>query len=573
MRCAAFRKVILRVALCVIFCLVLVYADNDAYALPPVPNLPNINIPGGVDININVPAPVAGSTIGGGPFAVVSTGLQNYCPDNGTLFSRIITCLEYTIYDAGLYFIDRFYPLFETTVTVVLVLAALLFGVMMAVGAVERLARDASIFILKLGVVLFFVDNVQSTGPALSFGAQVGGLNLSLSTGREVGLYERFYFMLGDMLEAISSQGLYTQTPLHCPAAAQNDAFLNAATYTVQSISNGAVDVGGFGSSMWKRADCIFDMIIGLSTSAVLSTTPNAGGEYEGLARGMMGFFYYNLQSGALGVLIGIIGLYICFNLLMALLKASYTYIIALLIITFLFIIGIMFMPLIMFKNTFEYFAKWVKMILSMLLQPLILFAYLNVLFVAFDLMLYSGEHSLLNAIVVEGPVVTQAPGFNLHDYMEANDKYATNSKGVGLTLDKKDLPAQSPVSENEGVLGNIKYIEQAANYAGEGLTDLPIHLEYRIIDYQDEAKFPEGAAGILGATLLVGLCSYILLTFLDFIPQLAQDLAGGVHAAPNVIAGHSAGVQLPFAQAARQYSGSAVSGFTSQLSKTVGGR
>jgi TrbL/VirB6 plasmid conjugal transfer protein len=451
-----------------------------------------------------------------GPYAEAIGGLKNYCPENGTLFARINGCLEETIFTAGLEFIYLVHPYFEGTVTAVLIIAALLFGVMMATGAIERIARDTMLFILKLGGVLYFVDNSAV-------------------------LYNDFFEMLRGTLQEISQAGLTEGAGMRCGTALE----------------------GTGAEFIWNRADCVFDSLVGVSSSIAIG----GGGGYEGLSRGLMGFFYYNLQSGALGVLIGSIGIYVGFNLLLALLRASYTYIISLLMLSFLFIIGIFMVPLIMFKNSYEYFSRWVKMVLSMILQPLILFAYLNVMFIAFDFMLYSSPTSLVQTIVGLAPVDVTSPTFNLNEYAEANGLYAQDSKGIGATIDNSCLDRET-TSENEGIFGNIEYSPVPLSYqdgvgSGCAAQDLPIHLKYRTVNYD---AIPGGAGAIAGSMLLVGLASYVLLTFMAEVPQLAQDLGGGMYATPAVIAGSEGGASLPLSGAAQQLGSNINRGISSQL-------
>ena len=446
----------------------------------------------------------------GNPLQQAAGGIDAYCPADGTLFARIITCLENTIINAGVYFLEQFYPAVRDTVFIALILAAALFGSMMAVGAVERIEQETVTFILKLGGVVYFITNV-------------------------VDIYNSFINILIGTLNSISNAAIYNGQ-LHCPAEATN-----AATTT----------------PMWHRADCIFDMVIGLSAQAA----NNGGGAEDSLARGMMAFFYYNLQSGALGILVGLVGLYICFNLLMAMLKASYTYIIALITLTFLFILGALFMPLIMFSYGYSFFERWVKMALAMILQPLILFAYLNVLFVAFDVMLWSGDNSLMNTI--SGGQANSA-SFNLHQYAQDNGLYKEKGGQVGITADmnRSRLNQEAP-GLNEGILGNSVMTDQHPDFLDP--SQLPIHLKYQTVDY---TKINGGAAALAGATLLVGLSSYILLQFMDEIPTLAQELGGGVATTPNSIGGGK-GLELPLTKQISQ----AGDGLNKQLGSMLGRR
>ncbi len=448
-----------------------------------------------------------------GPLSQANAGIEGYCPTDGTLFARIITCLETTIIEAALFFIDQFYPVWRDVVYALLFLATAIFGAMMAIGGIERIARDTMFFIFKIGWVIYFLENVRE-------------------------LYQEFVRILIGTLDGIANATIYFGGGLKCPS------------------TGGTGD--GTTTFMWQRADCIFDMVVGLSSAAALS----GGNASEGLSRGMVAFFFWNLQSGALGILIGIIGLYICFNLLKALLTASYTYVIALVVMSFLFLIGALFVPFIMFRNTFEYFSRWVKMVFSMILQPLILFAYLNVLFVAFDIMLYSGPNSLM-ATINGGPVSND---FNLHQYTEDN-LVDEGRQGFTFDMDQRELEDQ-PLGGNSGTLGDLKFTDLKPDY--DILSIVPVDLHYRTINYE---AIDGGAAALAGATILVGLASYILLTFMTDIPSLAHDLSGGAYETPSIIPGGQNGLTMPLDQVGQKFSAGLNRSFSRQMGSLVGHR
>ncbi len=456
------------------------------------------------------------------PYANATTFLTDRCPENGNVFARIVVCMEDTVVRGTQYFIQEFYnDEIINAMVLVLLLAVILFGVKLAAGEHRRVANDTMVFLLKFGAVMYFIGNVDE-------------------------LYLQFVGMLTGVVNTVGNVGAYA-AGLRCEPL----------PFDV------GVPVGSYASTepMWQRADCIFDMVIGLSSNAI----QGGGSAQEGLQRGMMGFFFYNFYSGALGMLIGLAGLYICFNLVMALLRASYTYLLALLVLSLLFIIGALFMPLIMFANTSRYFETWVKMIIAMILQPLILFAYLNIMFVAFDLLLFSGSNSLMNTIAGDA---ANNPGFNIHTYAEANDLYDEGSKQFTHDLDQSELDTSAlDPNGNEGSFGNIKFTDLKPDY--ENLSQLKIDLQYRTINYDN---IPGGAGALAGATLLVGLCSYILVTFMSEIPKMARDLAGGIHKAPAVISAGSENA-LPLSGQISNMGSNMTKGVREGLSGLVGQR
>ena len=58
-----------------------------------------------------------------------------------------------------------------------------------------------------------------------------------------------------------------------------------------------------------------------------------------------------------------------------------------------------LFIPLILFRATKSYFARWLRLTASFIIQPIILFAYLTMLLAAFDTVVFNGPNSLYHAI------------------------------------------------------------------------------------------------------------------------------------------------------------------------------
>lgn len=449
------------------------------------------------------------------PLQDASGGIEAYCPADGTLFSRIMVCLEDTIIETTVFFMNEFYPAWQNVVSTLMVLGVILFGVKIMSGGTNRIQRDSMVTLFKIAGVVYFMDEA-------------------------VILYNDFVDILMSALNEVAGAATYSAA-LKCP-------YEGDAVFTTEP--------------MWQRADCIFDAMIGLSADAAMN---GGGGNYEGLSRGTMGFFYYNLKSGALGILIGLVGLYIGFNLLLALIRAAYTYLIALITLSFLFIIGALFVPLILFSHSYTNFEHWMKSVLAMILQPLILFAYVSVLITAFDIMLYSGENSLMKTIAGDA---AEADDFNLHEYAEAN-LYSEDSKGFTHDIDQggDGFVSGSP-GEDAGLLGNAEFTDIVPDYAN--LSQINVNLPYRVVDYE---QIDGGAAALAGATLMVGLASYILLTFMAEIPELAHDLGGGVTSTPGVVV-HPANTQgpksLPFSQTLTKAKDQLGSGITGQLTGMV---
>ncbi len=456
------------------------------------------------------------------------TDISVACPDNGKLFARIITCLEDKIFKGTKYFVDNLYPKYEQGVYVCMSLAVVILGMMLATGGVQSPPKDTFTLLLKMVAVIFFMDNAMF-------------------------IMSEFLSILASMIDEVASAGQdFFGGTLKCPAT----------SFTSE---------GGEGlvtTPVWERVDCIIDSVLGLSADAVTqgATTGGADGAKPDMSRGMMAFFYHNLKSGALGLLIGLAGLYIAFNLMLSLFKAAYTYLIAVAILSLMFIIGIFMIPGILFPGTYPIFEKWYKVILGVILQPIILFAYLNVMMIAFDLMLFSGENSIQKLVCASGGGNAGGGGGgagekSINKCAQDNGYYIDTSVSFAKKFDPTNVPVALS-NADLGTLGNIQISNDNLDFAKP--TDVPIDLHYTVVDYKkiDPAE-------LAAATLLAALCSYILLMFMEQLPAMATELAGGAKNNPNIIAGKGSDIQTPFSQ---QLDGLANGKAVGDASKQVGG-
>ncbi len=443
----------------------------------------DLRITGKLTCEPNNPYIKAALQASGGGFSI-----NDYCPEDLSLgageglyvFSRIVPCLQGYIQGVGTKFIGSFYLTIASAINATIMLAVVIYGIMIMIpGFIERISRDTFVFLLKITFVVWTTSNLED-------------------------IMDLFFMIMDSLIVAVTD---------------------------IVSFN----DIGEFGENsrcpsflpMWVRLDCLVNMIIGIDAA-------------NDLGNGLLAFFFGSFVSGSIGTLVGIIGLYFTVNILLGILKAVHIYLMASMSIVFLLILGGMFIPLVFFKNTFEYFRKWITMITSMILQPVLLFAFLTIVLAAFDVILYSGENSVFHTIA--GDTAYDAD-FNINDYMEDNGLYA--SKGVGFVLDFKEIAFNKGNKiAHEGLSGQIIENNQPdAMIDRDSPDDTKVEFPYRPVDWQKVAAlrgYEDSEAGeseflkqIFASFLMAGMASYIFITLLNYIPILAVGLAGGIHQAP----------------------------------------
>ena len=412
--------------------------------------------------------------------------LQNFCNTGAGVVERVVNCIEQEVLNVGRQFIGIIYTPLSNTITVVLILGVIFYGVALLMGMVEKVARDTFVVVLKIAFILFITQNMLWV------------LNAAIGAFR-------------DLMTLVVQWSTITLTiggTMRCPPAI-------------------------FGT-VWSRIDCLLGTLIGFQGTNGIDMSDS-----------LVAFFFYHFMSGATGIIIGIIGLWLIFAFVMGLLKATATYILAFMALVMMMVVGILFVPLLMFKVTYDMFKRWARICIAMILQPLILFAFLNVVLAAFDAMLFASNDSVMRTFA--------GPGFsrtdNLTDYLQDNNLLMEEYKAACLEMNatEQSTVSQLDLGTNVAQGGLVSHLGQ---YTGgrnlydcqEGVQeDIPLRIDLMRIDYENGAAVP-GAAGeaasldaMLGAMIAAGLVGFILVALLDYIPKMAEDLSGGVAEAAGV--------------------------------------
>jgi len=396
------------------------------------------------------------------------------------LAARFVPCLSDQIRTTAQNIAQNVYSSFLGAVYLVVTLAVGIFGIKMALSGVDKIEKEVSILLIKIGVISWMVLDPNQ-------------------------LFTWVYGSFDGLLEVVDSFSMVTLSA--CPELDET-------------------------STIWQRSDCIINLTIGINPPKTL---------YNGL----VGFFFSSLMSGGLGIAIGLIGIYVCFNMLMGMLRASQAYLVALIGVSFLLIIGVIFIPLMLFRNTFEFFRQWFMQALAMLLQPIILFAYINILLNVFNMLIYQEDYSLYHSIAGEA---SKEADFNPIKYFTDNGLISKKGMGFKFNLDSSRILSGAVSTDEQQAYG----VQEQKDEAEQGKikdnpASIPIEIPYDTYDYAKAAEKlgiasasdPDAAEKmqkhILGALLLVALISYMFVTMLDIVEILAHDLGGGALESPRV--------------------------------------
>jgi type IV secretory pathway VirB6-like protein len=417
---------------------------------------------------------------------------------NRGLTRRIVPCVKETLVSAVNNFLIPFSQALYSTIAAACTLAIAIGGIWVASGRINAALRDMTVLFIKI----FFV---------------------AVMTWNFGGLFGVFLDVMEDLLAMAGSGAIHMSSLANHPAC--------------PSLTSGAPA----SLLVWERVDCSIEVLVG----GVFS--------YFTLSMGIAGFLMSALLSSTSGVFVALLGFYIVVQFLYAVAKAVYTFLSAYMAFTIMVLVSPLFIPCILFRVSKPFFDKWLRLTLSFILQPMIVFAYLSMLVVAFDFTVFKGPFSVYR--VIAGDAVDN-DDFQLGAYLLQVPAYAKDGiggKAIGINPRKilKELPPEIP--QDTGTIGIIAGmpVNTAVDdwtkhiYSFLGLGDNDTSLRFIKVDWPTTAvNWPvlaaaQGNSGggdemlpnffrqLFASLFMAAIVAYIFLSMLDALPYLSAGLAG----------------------------------------------
>lgn len=415
--------------------------------------------------------------------------IANNCQKFQGLVNRFGSCIKETITQTAVQYFDKMYSYFLTALNIFLTLGIVVYGVFLAAGMVDNIKRDSMVVLLKVAFVAFFAANLET-----------------------------IYFWVVDMMDGLI------------------DIFFQFTT----SQDEGQCSTVSQGFGPFSRLDCLLDLVIGIKSGSYQgSYSQKISG--DGVGRGLLNFFFKAGISSSLGMIIAGLGFFIVFTLIMTIIKITFMYLMALIALSFMVMLGPIFIPLVIFRQTKMYFDNWVRLIVSFGLQPVIMFAYVAMMIIAFDKAVFSGSNSLMGAIAGQ----QSSSNFNLNQWMQSNNAVKRGSYGSEIKADDSTKDSEGQRSGNESLIPNTVFRDNQDNGSGGGngsKSNVKTYAQKLPINMMDWKKLAEArgkAAGrtisekdlmkdIMYAIIYCALVIYVFTTMLNYIPSLGVDISGG---------------------------------------------
>lgn len=482
------------------------------------------------------------------------------CSSYVGITNKIASCIRATLDNTADTFFVVFYPIVSRAITAMMTLAVIVFGAMAAYGMLEKVGRDSIMLLLKIAMVSWFTTNTDY-------------------------MYHSVLDMMDDTATAV-----LTYVPSSGPLNNSGDDYSQVKCmknmHDAQSNSSGNPGAPG----PWVAMDCLIDTIIGIhmptttnnnAQSPIKAFNDQLNNADQGPSRGMIYLFFSSLTS-VMGIGLAIIGFIFLRGMVSLIIKALFIYLAGYLGLAVLMMFAPMFIPLVLFQSTKSYFDKWVKLIISFSLQPIIILVFVMFTITAVDLATFSGDYSVFYRVAGDA---SRQQGFTLNGYLtcprsSGNPTQCLPANTNPLPADAFALIAKTNLEygrvKSTGNDTNIDIIQNTndsvINNLGnskctKALMDADPNVKkacdqsYSLFIQQDSMNWQNMAAArvptvqvptaqqgqpqvtpaqqiareVLASLIFAALVVYIMNRLLSVIPSVAYDLTGDFGSSPNL--------------------------------------
>ena len=279
------------------------------------------------------------------------------------IFSVGVKCFENITAGLAETTIQRFSADLGRIVYVVLIMYVMFFGIKVSTGisAGGRLKGEAFMSAMKIAFVAFLVygfNNGFNIGIGFgNFSADISSMS-GLAIGNQPGLVQ---------LYAMTVASYHSILTIVMPQNGFGDC---------SSAGSSSLSFGSQGTdAVWASMDCMFSEFIGWNQQNGYATGSGLG-DKGGIA--LIFGYIFSKALPANGFFIGGMLFTTLLTLMLGFFRLAFVYILSMIALILLFSIGPLMIPLMLFKSTEDYFRGWYKLILGVIVQPIILFAFFS---------------------------------------------------------------------------------------------------------------------------------------------------------------------------------------------------
>lgn len=364
----------------------------------------------------------------------------------GKLLAVIVPCIRDAVQDTTQQMTDQFDEYLKMPAVAFMTLVVTLFGVKMLINEGD-LKKEGLMLLFKIAGVFLFMDNFGGFIPHV-FGTIVDGV----------------------------------------------DIVTNSLQWSLQNVQ---CNVGAYqGERPWNFMDCILGELMGFAPGAVVGSS-------------LLGMLGSSLWSGQFGGMVFLGGTWVIWFILKLLIRATYTYLMALIVVAFLVIISPIIIPLLILNQTFQYFEHWLRSLMSCMIQPIVVMAYVTLCFSILDKVMFDQEIGLAKNLTKEDIERAQ------------NEKASTNSTST---------PSDAATTYKRGAGYDPKFLarDYARNNAAPVFSSATQDKKPDLYSWDFRDKRATKAQKVFFAMVAAVIIAYLLNEMLDQLIQIMQQILGG---------------------------------------------
>ncbi len=244
------------------------------------------------------------------------------------------------------------------------------------------------------------------------------------------------------------------------------------------------------GGPPWMQMDASINALFGFG--------PNLS-----LYNGMLGILGASLFSSSTGIFFFFISFAVILSLMYLMLRAIYTYLLAVLMISFMILISPLVILSAMFATTERYFRQWVNLLFAAILQPVLLFAFLNMFF-GLVINMVASIFAVLGGNDFSRFWHTNSPMFSWAMITDPSLMQAYQQRG---------MPEGTPIEQ--AYMNPLLHSTTETNFFQPTMFDLGLS-PHGMATWQD----------LIGQFLGLGVVCFIMTALVDIIPEIADGIA-----------------------------------------------
>jgi len=450
--------------------------------------------------------------------------MQNACESGGFTY-KAVNCFRAALQGTLNQFLSKsngtnLKDFYEDTMNVAAVLAMAIYGLRISLGEVRSISGESVLFIIKIGAAYLVIDNFADPAPSPTIPISFNGLIdisedlINKVTGAFISESDSQFSLLGSCASKLNLGVLDPMDP-----GERWDAFI------------------------WARVDCMIGgfMGFGLMSGAV---TSGVGLILESATASSAN----NELFGSIGPLIVYMGYSMMFGLFMSILRAVYMFLYSMVLLSFMWLLFPAAMICLLFKHTSSYFFNWLSIVISCLLQPMMVLAYLALMMTAMDAAIYTSPYSLLASIT--GKTACDSAGCDYANWPKLIQEAKTTGRIADCNINtvsinnspfaQKDcLSVSGAVTDNGGGAANTRYTDpyRYDRTKPECKSKMPGALSAAFAGFQGSTNLQIPTSCLNGpnpeemfvAFLVLVVLGTVLYQTMEYIPNFVGTLSGGM--------------------------------------------